>query len=100
MGAVSKVRVCECCGHPLPELEVMLDLTHMQQKLFVIIKRAGRAGIDADTIFEALYANECAPDSVNILSVMKQGMIPKLQKHGLKLTSRRGPGALWRLEAI
>lgn len=81
-------------------MEVMLDLSHMQQRLFVIIKRAGRAGIDVSTIWEALYANVNAPDSTNILSVMKMGMTPKLQKHGLKITARRGPGALWRLETI
>lgn len=95
-----KVRTCECCGHPLPEMEILLDLTHMQQKMFCIIKRAGRAGIDADSIWEVLYANVNGPDSTNILSVMKQGMTPKLARHGLKITSRRGPGALWRLEAI
>lgn len=93
-------RVCECCGHPLPELEVMLGLTASQQKMFVIIKRAGRAGIDRDGLMECLYANRCAPDSSNILSVMKLKMLPPLRKHGLKITSRPGPGAVWRLEAI
>ncbi len=95
-----KPKVCECCGHPMPEMEVLLDLTPMQQRLFVIVKRAGRAGIDGDSIIECLYANKNTPDSTNILSVMKQGMRPRLEKHGLKLTSRVGPGALWRLETL
>lgn len=97
---MKKPKTCECCGHPLPDLEVMLDLTHMQQKLFLIVKRAGRAGIDADSILECLYANCNVPDSGNILSVMKQAMIHPLRKHGLRITSRRGPGSMWRLETI
>jgi len=95
------MKVCECCGHPLPEMEVMLDLTRMQQKLFVMLKNAGQAGLLSSAIHERLYVNENdTPDSVNILSVMKQNMQPRLQKHGLKIAVRRGPSALWRLEAI
>jgi hypothetical protein len=95
------MKVCECCGHPLPEMEVLLDLTRMQAKLFVLIQRSGQAGITADALKERLYVNEDdTPDSLNILHVMKQGMQPRLQKHGLKIAVRRGPGALWRLESI
>lgn len=96
---MTKAKVCECCGHPLPPMEVLLDLTRMQQRMFVTIKKAGRAGIDADTLLDFLYANANAPDRC-ILSVMKHAMQPKLQKHGLQLKVRTGPGALWRLEAI
>lgn len=95
-----KVRTCAACGHPLPEYEVMMDLTRMQQKLFTVVHKAGRAGIDADSIMERLYVDKLAPDSANILTVMKVAIQPKLQKHGMKLTCRRGPGARWRLEAI
>lgn len=97
---MKKTRVCECCGHPIPALEIMLDLTHLQGKLFLTVQRAGRAGIDADSIREVLYSEKGFPDSHSTLSVMKHQMGPKLQKHGLKITLRRGPGALWRLEAI
>ena len=95
-----KIRCCETCGHPLPDYEVMMDLTHMQQRLFTIVHKAGRAGIDADAIAERLYSGKSTPDSTNILSVMKVAIQPKLQKHGLKITCRRGPGARWRMESI
>lgn len=96
-----KTKICECCGHPLPEMEILLDLTPMQQKLFVLIQRAGQAGILASAIHERLYVNEDdTPDSTNILSVMKQSMQLRLQKHGIKIAVRRGPSALWRLETI
>lgn len=95
------MKVCECCGHPLPELEIMMDLTQMQQKLFVAVYRAGRRGIGSLAIMDALYNGaDNAPNSRNILSVMKHTIQPKLQKHGLKIACRSGPGALWRLEPI
>jgi hypothetical protein len=96
MGAV---KVCERCGHPLPEMEVLLDLTKMQQRMFTVVQRAGRAGVTADVIMDRLYDGR-GPDSTNILTVMKHAMQPKLQKHKMKLTVRTGPGALWRLDAI
>lgn len=96
-----KVRVCPSCGHPLPEYEVLLDLTRMQQKLFAAVHRAGRAGIRAPALMDALYDGSTrAPDSTNILTVMKHSIQPKLQKHGLKIVCRSGPGSLWRLEPI
>lgn len=96
-----QIKVCECCGHPLPEMEVLLDLTRMQQKLFVLLQRSGRAGMTAAALRERMYINENdTPDSLNILNVMKMGMQPRLQKHGLKIAVRRRHGALWRLEAI
>ena len=97
-----KVRTCECCGHPLPEYEAILDLTSKQQKLFAILHKAGRAGIAAEGIMERLYGDDAngGPESANILTVMKFAMQHKLQKHGMKITCRRGPGSLWRLEAI
>lgn len=93
------VKVCECCGHPLPEYEIIMDLTRMQQRLFQIVQRAGRAGVTSDVIMDRLYDGK-GPDSTNILNVMKVKLQPKLQKHRMKITVRRGPGALWRLESI
>ena len=97
-----KVNVCKTCGHPLPEYEALLDLTRLQQRLFAIVQKAGKAGIDAESIMQRLYGNDPTggPDSANILSVMKNGMTKALQKHGMKIVCRRGPGALWTLEKI
>lgn len=97
-----KVRTCDCCGHPLPEYEVLMDFTAKQQQLFAIVHRAGRAGIMAEQIMGKLYADDRdgGPESANILSVMHQAMKPSLQKHGLKFHTRRGPQGAWRLEKI
>jgi hypothetical protein len=80
-------------------MEVLLDLTKMQQKFFVIVQRAGRAGITANTIIDNLYDGD-GPTSGNILHVMKSHMQSKLQKHKLKLTCRTGPNSRWRVDAI
>ena len=95
-----KVRTCECCGHPLPKYEVLIDLTPKQQRLFQIVHRAGRAGINYNGIVDMLYADKDGGPSRNILSVMKVRMQPKLAKHGLKLVCRTGPDSHWRVEAI
>jgi hypothetical protein len=81
-------------------MEVLLDLTKMQQKFFVIVQRAGRAGITSDTIIDSLYDGETGPCSRNILHVMKSHMQPKLHKHKLKMTTRTGPNARWRVDVI
>ena len=94
------MKICHACGHPLPEMEVLLDLTRMQQKFFVIVQRAGRAGITANTIIDTLYDGDNGPCSRNILHVMKSHMQPMLHKHKLKLTCRTGPNSRWRVEAI
>ena len=97
-----KVRTCQCCGHPLPEYEVMLGFTRKQQQLFVIVQKAGQAGIAAEQIIDRLYAGDQngGPESANILSVMHQKMKPNLFKNGMKFATQRGTGALWRLEKI
>lgn len=96
------VKVCEACGHPLPTYEALLDLTRMQQRLFSIIHKAGRAGIGNEAIMQQMYADDPTggPESGKIIHVMKQKMRPALQKHGMKLVAKTGPGALWRLEPI
>ncbi len=95
-----KVRTCECCGHPLPDSEIMFDMTRQQRRLFQIIQRAGRGGITRDGIFELMYSQKDGGPSRNIVSVMKVKMQPKLAKHGLKLVCRTGPDSHWRVEAI
>ena len=95
-----KVRTCECCGHPLPDLEIMLDLTNMQGRMFVAIQRAGRRGISGFALIEQIYKGKPPKSAHKGLGVMKYNMEHVLQKHGLKMLARRGPGSIWRLEAI
>jgi hypothetical protein len=92
------VACCDKCGHPLPDLEVMVDLTRRQQQLFLVLQRAGRRGVLYRDIMDAIYVDGLP--STNILSVMKHNMQPRLRRHGMKITVRTGPNSLWRLEAI
>ncbi len=93
-----RVTCCDKCGHPLPDLEVMVDLTRRQQQLFLVLQRAGRRGVLYRDIMDAIYPDELP--STKILSVMKHNMQPRLQRHGMKIVVRTGPNSLWRLEAI
>lgn len=95
-----KARVCGACGHPLPDIAVMLDLTHMQGRMFVALSDAGRRGISGYDLLDRVYVGKPPRTGAKGLSVMKHLMIPALQKHGLKITSRTGPNSHWRLEAI
>ena len=93
-----RVTCCDKCGHPLPDLAVMVDLTRRQQQLFLVLQRAGRHGVLYRDIMDAIYPDELpAP---NLLSVMKHKMQPRLQRHGMKIAVRKGPNSLWRLESI
>ena len=80
----------------MPEYEVLFGLQMQEQRLFGFIHRACQSGIYYDDIMEAMYGDtEVSP---NVLSVMKTHMTPKLQKHGLRITCKRGPSSLWRIE--
>ena len=96
------VDVCKACGHPLPGYEALLGMTPMQQRLFAIVHKAGKAGVTVDLIMDLLYQDDPTggPTSTNIINVMKAKMQPLLQKHGMKMVCRRGPGAVWTLEKI
>jgi hypothetical protein len=96
------VKACTCpaCGHPLPDIAVMLDLTHMQGRMFVALSDAGRRGISGHDLLDRVYVGKPPRTGAKGLSVMKHMMIPALQKHGLKITARSGPNSMWRLETI
>ena len=97
------VKVCECCGHPVIDRVMFLELTHMQQKLFEAVEKSGQAGIGRREIFDHLYGTDPngGPDSLNIINVQKARMKPVLAKYGLKMTTVTGGHyACWRLEKI
>jgi hypothetical protein len=96
------VTVCQHCGHPLPEAEVLLDLTISQRRIYQVVKSAGQAGICRRDIFDAVYRDDPngGPDSLNVINVQKTKMKRRLAKHGLKIESTMGWDAKWRLEKI
>jgi hypothetical protein len=52
------VKVCETCGHPLPSLEVMWDLTKQQSKIMIELDRAGQKGLTIEQLVKQLWAND------------------------------------------
>jgi hypothetical protein len=52
------VKVCECCGHPLPSLEVTWDLTKQQSKILIEIERAGTKGVSIENLVKTLHAHD------------------------------------------
>ncbi|MEY9506948.1 hypothetical protein ABIE87_006506 [Bradyrhizobium diazoefficiens] len=97
------LEVCECCGHPLPTLEVQLELTPRQRAIFGVLQKAGRAGIPLSLLVERLYSDH--PDggplsALNGVCVQRQHMQSKLAKFGMTITTSKGHGSIWRLEEL
>ncbi len=97
-----KQKICECCGHPLPDRHARLGLTRGQLRIFQIVEKAGTAGITRHDLMDKVYANDIngGPDSQNVLNVQKTKMNLRLLKHGLRIASTGGHYTLWRLEKI
>lgn len=89
------IKICACCGHPLPDESVEADLSPAQARMFKIIKRAGSGGIAVKDIMDILYANDPSggPDSRNIICVMAKNMRKRLELAGLTIAATRGPGS-------
>lgn len=48
------MRVCECCGQPLPDLEIVVPPSY--EHMFRLIRKAGKQGIRSDRLFNLEYA--------------------------------------------
>jgi hypothetical protein len=96
------VKVCECCGHPLPEYDTLSGLTELQQRLFTALERSGRVGLTRAEIFQKLYGDDPhgGPDSLNVVNVHRAKMQYALRKHNIKIVATKGWGTRWRLEKI
>jgi len=90
------VKICECCGHPLPDTSVLSDLTPLQRRLFTTVKASGTAGLALQDLIDALYGHlaDGGPDYPrNVICVVRKNMQPRLAKHGLQIISTRGLGS-------
>ena len=95
-------RVCECCGHPIPDAGVRAKLTPMQRRILDAVERAGQAGARRDQIMSWVYEDDPGggPENQNILNVQRNNMAAALYRFGLQIVSTRGPGAIWKLKAV
>jgi len=100
---VVKVKVCECCGHPIPTYHDILGLTRGQQRLFEIVERSGAAGIAYRMVVDRMYVDD--PDGGPLtgntsVNVMRANMNKRLVRKGLVIKSTGGHHAKWKLEKI
>ncbi len=95
------VKICECCGHPLPELEIAEYLTRQQTLILIALKKAGRVGLTLSQVVDKLHGHdpdggpEFAAQSVRV-QVSKLRFI--LKPHGLTIFSAKN--ATYRLEQV
>lgn len=96
-----KPRTCECCGRPIPEIEVMAELTRTQGRILLILDKAGTAGIHLAKLTDKLYEDD--PDggplnAVSCIRTMRSKMEPVLKKFGMKIATQRGGN--WKLDVL
>jgi DNA-binding response OmpR family regulator len=98
-----EVKVCECCGHPLPDIEVQLELTNHQSRIYVALQKAGKRGLTLDQLLEKVYRDDAdgGPLTAKMsLQVARRRMQSRLAKFGLQITHTMGHGSYWRLETL
>jgi hypothetical protein len=99
---MKQVRICECCGHPLPGDDVEALLTPTQRKMYISVKAAGRSGITNPGLMQKIYADrfDGGPEYTSVIAVMAKSIRTKLAPHGLTIRSTGGPGARYFLEIL
>lgn len=90
------INTCPHCGSLLVE-KVLFPA--VKQRIFNYIKKHPYCTIEA--LMASVYRDDPngGPDS-NVVSAHITQMKPTLEANGLRITSRRGPGATYKLEKI
>jgi predicted DNA-binding ribbon-helix-helix protein len=71
--------------------------------MFVALQRAGKAGITIARLIDAIYEEDASGGPLtakNVVHVQRWKMKDALAKFGMKITTTKGHGSLWRLEKI
>jgi hypothetical protein len=97
-----KVRVCECCGHPVPPAGVEATLPPVQRRMFRAVQRSGAAGIATADLMDAVYGDDPdgGPTWRTVLPTTKSHMAPRLAAFGLRIHATRGHGSRWTLRPL
>ena len=92
------IRVCECCGHPLPSDSVRAFLSRHQKRFFDIVEKAGTNGIEIDQLYDQLYqdARNGGPFR-QIIPVTARQIRQKIEPFGITILGSRGPGSRYYL---
>lgn len=91
---------CECCGQLIPPDNPFLDKPVKARIYDCIVKHT--AGIQPERVKDIVYADapDGGPSSTSILSNHVRQMNVVLAKRGVKIWTRRGPHAGYRLVAL
>ena len=49
------MRLCECCGQPLPEIRHGVKLSPLKARIFDIVDRAGPDGVHSDELHAMVF---------------------------------------------
>ena len=94
------VKVCECCGHPLPEIDATRGMTKQQNAVFFALYDAGKRGLTMKQLVEKIYGDDPSggPDfAVESLRCQFTKMRRLLKPHNLYI---KAAGGISTLEAL
>ncbi len=82
--------------------EIARDLPRVQRRIYEAIRDAGSAGIAWREVMWKVYGDDWAggPTSNTVSVLINQHLKPTLKRYGLTISSRGGPGSLYRLARI
>jgi hypothetical protein len=94
------VRVCECCGHPMPTYNTLRGLTPSQQKIFALLEKAGQAGMSRKQLMHGMYGDDPdgGPEFQGVLNVQRARMKDVLAENGMRIVTMAH--SLWKLEKL
>jgi len=94
------VKVCECCGHPVPTFNTLRGLTPKQQQMFAALDKAGQRGMSRAQLMHALYGDDPngGPEYQGVLNVQRAKMKDVLAEHGLRIVTTID--RWWKLEKL
>jgi hypothetical protein len=98
------VRRCSYCGQALPEFRLGCRLPDLKARIFDLVSRAGRDGIQGDDLFAAAYDDQPVRwkherAKRNTLKAHVHGINSSIRRAGYQIVcSGRNASSLYRLE--
>lgn len=98
----TKCKVCPHCGLPSVGDDIAAVLPGKQRMLYEIVRDSGQVGVTVWQAIERLYASDPngGPEHKSIISVMTKNINRKIDRFGIAIKSRGGPGAVYKLVGL
>lgn len=90
------MKCCPACGQTLPpDTPSNVRLTPVQNKIFQIIRKAGKYGISRDEVHKKAYADDIdgGPEWGNVISVHVNRINKRLKPANMKIIAEQGRGS-------